>query len=246
MLAGQRTRGQRGLDRGEDRAGFGHAAGAMFAAGHVAGVRPGDRNAIRDQGGQVALRGGMAPHVHIHRRRDQDRLVRRHQQGRGQIIGMTTAHPGHQIGGAGRDNNQIGGAAELDMAHLGFGSQVEKILVHRGAGKGRDRQRRDEFGPGAGQDRHDAGPLAAQQADQLERFVGGDAPADNQKDALVGQHAFPRIAQLRCIGGGGGWQHVDWRARGAPARPPACARASARGAGVVSGWRAGHEYFWER
>ena len=66
MLPRQRPLHQHRADRGQDRLGFGHAAGAMLAAGHLALVWADKADAVIAQGGQIALGGGVLPHAHIH------------------------------------------------------------------------------------------------------------------------------------------------------------------------------------
>ncbi len=66
------------------------------------------------------------------------------------------------------------------MAHLGLVRQVEEIGIDFVLGEGAEGQRRHEFGAGLGEDgaRGDSG--FAQQADQFQTFIGGDAAADDQ------------------------------------------------------------------
>ena len=74
-------------DRAEDFVRLGHAAGPEFAAGHLALIRTNDMNAVNLERGDVALGGGLVPHPHIHRRRDQDGLIGGEQRGRGKVGG---------------------------------------------------------------------------------------------------------------------------------------------------------------
>jgi hypothetical protein len=73
---------------------------------------------------------------------------------------MPARHLRHQIGGRGRHDDEIGGAAQFDMAHLRLVGQVEEIAVDLLARQRRYGQRRHEFLRRAGQDRHDAAPAA--------------------------------------------------------------------------------------
>ena len=41
---------------------------------------------------------------------------------------MPAGHPREQVGGGGRDDDQVGLAAELDMAHLGLVLQVPQLV----------------------------------------------------------------------------------------------------------------------
>ena len=97
----------------------------MFTAGHIALVRACYCDAIAPQSGQIALGRGMLPHAHIHRRGNHHWRIRGQQQSRGQIIGQSPRHLGHQIRSGRGDNNQIGNTAQLDMAHLGLVTEVK-------------------------------------------------------------------------------------------------------------------------
>ena len=107
------------FDGGDDFERLGHAPDAGFAAlGHFAGVRPDDANAVGLELRQVALRRLRRPHVRIHRRRDQDRLVGREQDGGGEIVGVAARHLRHEVGGRRRDDDEVGVAGEADMADV--------------------------------------------------------------------------------------------------------------------------------
>ena len=93
MLPGSGRDGrQQRLDRRQDRRRFGQPPGAEFVAGHRALVRADDMNAARGEQRHVRLRRRVQPHPHIHRRRDQHRLVGRQQQRRGQIVRQPRRH----------------------------------------------------------------------------------------------------------------------------------------------------------
>jgi len=179
--------GENRLDGGNDLGHLGHAAIADFATGQIAGAGADLANAARAQGGDVGLGGGMLPHEQIHRGRHQDRLVRGQQQGRGKIVGQTRRHLGHQIGAGGGDDHQIGGAAQLNMAHAIVVGQGEQVVMHRLARQGRDRQRSDELGSAFGQNAGDRRAFVFQAANQLKGFVGGDASGNDQEDAAAGE-----------------------------------------------------------
>ena len=77
---------QRMLDRGHDLQRLAHAAGAIFAAGHLAVIRADEQRAILLQRRDIALRRGREPHAQIHGWREKRALVGREQQGRGEIV----------------------------------------------------------------------------------------------------------------------------------------------------------------
>ena len=69
------------FDGREDFSGLSHATGAELAAGHVAVVRTDERDAVGFQLRDVSLRGRVQPHAHVHRGREQHRLVGSKQRG---------------------------------------------------------------------------------------------------------------------------------------------------------------------
>ena len=92
-------------------------------------------------------------------------------------------HARQQIGGRRRDDDEIGLARQLDVAHLGLVGQAEQIVANGLAAQRRGRQRRDEM---LGRRRHHDAYVAAalaQPADEFERLVGRDAAADDQQNA---------------------------------------------------------------
>ena len=130
--------------------------------------------------GDVAARRRVAPHARVHGRRNQHRLVGGEQRGGGQIVGVTAGHARHEIGGGGRDDQQIGLARKADVADLAFAVEVEQVGQHEIVRQRADRQRRHELLRRLGHDGAHAEPALAQAADQIQAFVGGDAAADDE------------------------------------------------------------------
>ena len=120
---------QLGLDGGNNGGHVRQAAGTEFTTGHGTFIRLHDRNAVRAQLGDIADRRGMLPHPHVHGGRHEDRLVGRQQHGRGEIIRETGIRLGHQIGRCRADDNKIGRARQLDVAHLGFVIEIEQLGI---------------------------------------------------------------------------------------------------------------------
>ena len=65
-------------------------------------------------------------------------------------------------------------SADDDVPDPAVGQQVEQVGLDRVARQRRERQRADEPRRGRGQHHRDVGALGAQQAQQLDRLVGGD------------------------------------------------------------------------
>ena len=131
----------------------------------------------------------MQPHAQIHRRGGEHLLVGREQKRRGKIVGKTVGELRQEIGGRRRDDQKVGVARQFDVTHLGFVGQREEIVVDLVARETRDGERRHEFGGRLGHGGAHMGAAFAQTADQVEHLVGGDAAADDEKDALAGERA---------------------------------------------------------
>ena len=129
----------------------------------------------------------MRPHFRVHGRRHQHRLSGRQQHRGSEIVGKAVGELGHQVGGGRRDDDEVGLASQPDMADILLVLAVEQIGEDMVGGQRADRQRRDETLRGLGHDGAHRGAALAQPADQVERFVGGDAAADDQENALVGK-----------------------------------------------------------
>ena len=97
--------------------GFEHAAVADFAAGLVAACGAQDLDSIGAKLRDIALRRRVAPHLPVHRRRDQQRTIAREAQRRQQVVGMAVRELGDEIGRRRRDDDRIGVARELDVTH---------------------------------------------------------------------------------------------------------------------------------
>ncbi|OIQ74203.1 hypothetical protein GALL_441510 [mine drainage metagenome] len=86
------------------------------------------------------------------------------------------------------------------MAHLCLVGQVEQRAIGLGPGEGGDRQWCHEFLGRMGQYRPHLCAAFAQAADQIQRFVGRDTAADDQKDALACQHIGPLALLAEVLG----------------------------------------------
>ena len=78
-------------------------------------VRTDGQHAVGEELLEIALRRLVRPHARVHRGREQDWLVGREQHGGREIVGVAVRHLGHQVGGRGRDHDQIVVAREPDV-----------------------------------------------------------------------------------------------------------------------------------
>ena len=142
--------------------------------------------------------------MRVHRRRDQDRLVGGEQDGGGEIVGVAARHFRQQIGRRRRDHDEVGIARQANMADVEFALRIEQIGVSALAGERAGGKRRDEVLRGRGEDAAHLRAAVLQTPDQIERFIGGDAAADDEEDARVRTAGGPRpFAASASVGVGG-------------------------------------------
>ena len=115
---------------------------------------------------------------------------------------MAVGHLRHDVRCGRRDDDQIGLARETDMADIEFVIGIEQIGKHALAGNGAGRQRRDEFLGRLGEDAAHLKPALLQPPDQIERFIRGNAAANDQQNALWRGGRFRRQQARRWDGGG--------------------------------------------
>jgi hypothetical protein len=169
--------------RGGDLQRLRHPADTGFIGfGHLAGIRADEGDAVARQLRDIAFGRGVGPHQRIHRGRDQHRTVGGKQDRGGKIVGVALRHLRHQVGGGGRDDDQIGVAGEADMPGIELALGIEQVGVAALVCE-RSRSAGDELLRGAGHDAADMDAAILQAADQVERLIGRDAAADDQGDA---------------------------------------------------------------
>jgi hypothetical protein len=202
-----RVEAERVGDLEPDHFGLGQAAGAELAAGHLAFVGLHHPHPGLAQPLDVARRRGVLPHPHVHRRHREHGLVGGEDQRGGEIVGDPRGHLGEEVGGRRADHHEVGLAAELDVADLGFAVGIPQRGVDRVAAERGEAHRGDELRAPVGQH---AGHLAAALADQaheLAGLVGGDAAAHDQQDSrcdhpavLYSHGQIPSFANLVIAG----------------------------------------------
>ena len=126
----------------------------------------------------------MLPHVWIHRRRQQHLAVGSDEHGAGEIVGVAARELGHEIGGRGRDHDEIGLARQPDVADVELASRIEQVREHALARQRAGRQRRDEFLRRLGENAAHGEAVFFEPADEIERLVGGDAATDDEENVL--------------------------------------------------------------
>ena len=162
---------------------LGHAPDAgLIRLRHLAGIRADETDAVARELRDIALGRGIGPHQRVHRRRDQHRTVGGQQDRGGEIIGLALRHLGHQVGGGGCDNNQIGIAGEANMSGVELALGIEQVRVAALVRQRPGCERGYELLRGACHHAADMDAALLQAADQVERLVGGDTAADDERD----------------------------------------------------------------
>ncbi|MBW3550458.1 MAG: thiamine-phosphate kinase, partial [Proteobacteria bacterium] len=149
------------------------------------GARPGDDVWVSGTLGDAAAAlggGGVALEALLGAALDDGRDVG------GEVGGLARCHARHQVGGGRRHDDQVGGARQLDMAHLGLIGEAVKVGEHAGPAQARHRQGRDELFRRARHDAAHADAFLPGAPDQLQTLVGRDAAADDEQDLLAVQH----------------------------------------------------------
>ena len=165
-----------------------HPPRAEFAARHRPLVGIHHRNACLAQPIGIALGRRMLPHPNIHCGHGQHRFVGRKDQRGRQIVGDACGHLRQQVGSGGAHHDEVRFAAELDMPHLDLVLEIEQRGIDLVLAQSGKRHRGNELLAAIGQHTGYLPTRLADQAHELARFVGGDAPADNEQD-LRAAHA---------------------------------------------------------
>jgi hypothetical protein len=125
----------------------------------------------------------VLPHAHVHRGHGEDRLVGGEKQRGGKVIGNAAGHARHEVCRGGADDDEIGLARELDVAHLDLVLEVPQRGVDGVLAQGCQCHGGNEVRAAIGQDTSDVRAFLAQQADEFARLVGRDAATDDEEDA---------------------------------------------------------------
>ncbi len=185
---------------GEDLVGLLHAALAGLAARLLAGARAEHDDAVGDELRDVALIRGVRPHLPVHRRRDDQRAIARERERGQEIVGVTVGDLREKVRRRRGDDDRIGAARQVDVAHSVVGARRPQIGEHRPAGQRLQRQRRDEAARGVRHADVDGHPGLDEQPRQLGGLVRGDAAGDAQDDSRQ-RHEFEcPEAHERCDG----------------------------------------------
>ena len=99
-----------------------------------------------------------------------------------EVVGESVREFREEVGGRGRDEEEIRAFGEADVQHVGLRSP--EVRVGRAAGQGLKRQRRDESGRGRREDRIHVCARLRQLAREIGGFVRGDGAADTEEDSL--------------------------------------------------------------
>ena len=141
-------------------------------------------NAIGDEGGDIALGGGVLPHFAIHGGGDENGgAARQGEVGGGQRIGReTVGELGEQRSGRGGDEKEVRLIGELDVAGFPRLLFIFERDEHRVAGESLQGQRRDELAGAVGHEAMDFVAGLDELRGEVRSLVGGDRSRDSQYD----------------------------------------------------------------
>ena len=122
-----------------------HSPGARLAARLIARRRAQESHAARFEQRAIRLHGRVRPHRLVHRRRQHDRRRRGEANCREQVAAETGRQRAQEVRRGGSDDDDIGPARELDVAHRGFRGRIPEVVAHTPPGHGLERQRADEL-----------------------------------------------------------------------------------------------------
>ena len=94
------------------------------------------------------------------------------------VAGQAVGHRPEPVRGGRRDDDRVGRVADDDVADPAVGQQLQQVGLDRVARQRLERERPDELGRGRRQHHRDVGALGLEQAQQLDRLVGGDRAGD--------------------------------------------------------------------
>ena len=144
---------------------------------------PEDRDASRANELDVCLRRRIGPHEPVHRRRDAEGGIGGETERREQVVGEAVREATDEVGRRGRDEDSIGPARELDVAHRRFGGLVPEVGAYRPARERLEGERRDELlRARAHHDLHFGAPLT-QATHDFGALVRSDAARHAEQDA---------------------------------------------------------------
>ena len=173
---------------GDDVARLAQAPDARIRARQAPGGRADEAHAALAQNGDVFLRGGVEPHLRVHRRSDEDRARRGQHDARQHVVGDSRANLRESVGRGRNDHDRIGLSGK---PHVGdVGCVLADVGVDPAPGQRLPRDGADKVKGGAGGDDGDAVPRLLEQTNGGARLVRRDAAGDaddDRKKALLSE-----------------------------------------------------------
>jgi hypothetical protein len=197
-------RGLRGGERGENGFGDGFDAGeasrASHSAGEIAAIGIYKNNTALAQQGDVGASSRVVPHIHVHRRRDDDRRGGDEEHGRQKVVGEAVRHLGQHVRGGRSDDDSIGGLRTGDVLDLILIVETcgRIAFPHAGdhfvSGERGERERADKLLRSPGHDDVDVDFVLLQETDEFSGLVSGDSAANSDVDAISRRDVLAGLA----------------------------------------------------
>jgi hypothetical protein len=167
-----------------------HATVADLAAGLVAGCGPEQRRPVAHDLRDVAVRGGVGPHLAVHRRGHEQRAAldgARQAQQRKQFVGVALRQLGDEVRARGGHDHRVGLACQVDVRHLVGRARIPLARVDGPAGKRLHRHCGNEVLGRLSHHHLHGGARARELAREFGRLVAGDAAGEPEHEVLAGE-----------------------------------------------------------
>ena len=109
-------------------------------------------------------------------------------------------HSGDEVGGRRRDHDHVGIARHADMADVKLALRIEQIGMGTLPRQRARRKRRNEMLRGGGENDAHLRAAVLQAANEIERFVGRNTAADDEKNAPLRPRNCTRLKRRRMRG----------------------------------------------
>ncbi len=174
--------------RGNNGFVVGETSSADHATGEISRARFDDFHTTLAKDLEVRLSRGIVPHVHVHRRRDDDGRSGREEECCEEVARNSLREMRDDVGSGGSNQERIDGLRDGDVfdRRIDIGFVLFAGGEHAGddffSGKGGEGEGPDEFLGGAGHDDLHADTAILQQANDLGCFIGCDSTGNAEGD----------------------------------------------------------------
>jgi hypothetical protein len=153
------------------------AALADPPARKISGTWFNEVRAARAERIKVPLHGRVFEHVRVHRGRHEHRRFGSQIERRQEVVGDPVGELSENVGGRGRDDEEVDARRQRDVLDIRIGSRLELARQHAVARDGLEGELADELARRTGHHGDHVVPLFLEAAHHFNRFVGADSAA---------------------------------------------------------------------